>query len=87
MNKNKKTKSKKEEQVDDAKALFGKELNAKRLRAALATPREEHIVFESLKDLENALGLNKETKETLVKNTKTLQKFHSTKELLKDLKA
>ena len=31
--------------------------------------------------------LNNETKTTLTKNTKTLSKFHSTKELLKDLKA
>ena len=38
-------------------ALLSSPANAKRLKEALNTPASEHIVFESLEDLENALGI------------------------------
>ncbi len=37
--------------------LLGSARNAKRLREAVATPPSGHVVFESLKDLEDALGI------------------------------
>lgn len=52
-----KTLSQKRGITDETEYLMGSESNAKRLRAALATPRKKHLVFKSLKDLENALGI------------------------------
>lgn len=37
--------------------LLSSSKNAKRLKEALDTPASEHVVFESLEDLENALGV------------------------------
>ena len=43
--------------VDSTQQLLGSPKNATRLRAAIASPASGHVVFESLKDLENALGI------------------------------
>jgi uncharacterized protein (DUF1778 family) len=40
-----------------SKTLPGSPANAARLREAIQTPASEHRVFESLKDLEDALGI------------------------------
>ena len=47
-----------ERQVPDATtALLSSPGNARRLRQALKTPRSQHLAFESLKDLKDALGI------------------------------
>ena len=43
--------------VDETERLLSSPKNAKRLRQAIATPASKHRVFESLKDLEDALGI------------------------------
>ena len=43
--------------VDSTDQLLGSRKNAARLREALAAPASDHLVFKSLKDLENALGI------------------------------
>jgi hypothetical protein len=42
---------------DATEKLLSSPENAKRLKEAVATPAAEHQVFESLKDLEDALGI------------------------------
>lgn len=42
---------------DATQQLPSQPKNAARLRKAIATPASEHLVFESLKDLEDALGI------------------------------
>ena len=42
---------------DATEHLLSSPKNAQRLRDALATSSSEHIVFESLEDLEDALGV------------------------------
>ena len=42
---------------DTTKTLLASAKNAKRLKEAIETPVSEHVVFESLEDLENALGV------------------------------
>ncbi|MFD2258031.1 hypothetical protein ACFSSA_15225 [Luteolibacter algae] len=42
---------------DETEFLFSSAVNFKRLRGAVTAPDEENIVFESLKDLEDALGI------------------------------
>ncbi|MEI6713625.1 MAG: hypothetical protein WCO60_07725 [Verrucomicrobiota bacterium] len=42
---------------DTTSQLLGSPSNAARLRAALETPASEHVVFESLEDLNHALGI------------------------------
>jgi uncharacterized protein (DUF1778 family) len=42
---------------DSTGKLPGSPANAARLREAIQTPASEHRVFESLKDLEDALGI------------------------------
>jgi len=37
--------------------LLASPRNARRLRQALDTPRSEHLAFESIEDLEHALGI------------------------------
>jgi len=44
-------------EVDATKHLLSSAQNADRLRDAIATPPSEHVVFESLEDLEDALGV------------------------------
>ncbi len=44
-------------EVDATTHLLSSPKNAKRLRGSLATPSAEHVVFESLEDLEDALGV------------------------------
>ena len=43
--------------VDTTESLLASSKNAKRLKDAINTPQSEHVVFESLEDLENALGI------------------------------
>jgi uncharacterized protein (DUF1778 family) len=43
--------------LDATDHLLSSPQNAQRLRDALNTPQSENLVFESLKDLENALGI------------------------------
>ncbi len=47
----------KQDVPDTTGKLLGSPRNAGRLRAALESPPESNVVFESLKDLENALGI------------------------------
>ena len=42
---------------DTTKTLLASAKNAKRLKEAIETSVSEHVVFESLEDLENALGV------------------------------
>lgn len=42
---------------DATQHLLNSPKNAKRLREAVATPASEHRVFETLQDLEDALGI------------------------------
>ena len=42
---------------DTSESLLASPKNAKRLKEAITSPQSEHIVFESLEDLENALGV------------------------------
>lgn len=42
---------------DATQHLLSQPKNAARLRQAIATPPSGHLVFESLKDLEDALGI------------------------------
>lgn len=42
---------------DTTEKLLSSPKNAKRLRASVNTPASEHVVFESLTDLKNALGI------------------------------
>ena len=42
---------------DATERLLASPRNARRLREALKTPQSEHLVFESLQDLEDALGI------------------------------
>ncbi|PQJ28138.1 hypothetical protein BSZ32_06235 [Rubritalea profundi] len=42
---------------DATEKLLSSPKNARRLKEAVETPATEHRVFESLKDLENALGI------------------------------
>jgi uncharacterized protein (DUF1778 family) len=44
-------------ETDSTEKLLSSPQNAKRLRAAVNAPASEHVVFESLKDLKNALGI------------------------------
>ena len=42
---------------DATSRLMGSPKNAARLRETIATPDSEHLVFESVEDLKNALGI------------------------------
>ncbi len=42
---------------DSTEKLLSSPKNAKRLRASVNTPASQHVVFESLTDLKNALGV------------------------------
>lgn len=42
---------------DTTDQLLASPQNARRLREALTTPQSEHVVFESLQDVKNALGI------------------------------
>jgi len=44
-------------ETDSTEKLLSSPRNAKRLRAAVNAPATEHVVFESLTDLKNALGI------------------------------
>jgi uncharacterized protein (DUF1778 family) len=44
-------------EADSTEKLLSSPKNAKRLRASVNTPASEHVVFESLTDLKNALGI------------------------------
>ena len=52
-----KTLSKKAEATDTTEKLLSSPENAKRLREAINTPDSENIVFESIEELEDALGI------------------------------
>jgi len=52
-----KTLSSKVQARDATEDLLASPRNARRLREALSTPQAKHVTFESLKDLENALGI------------------------------
>jgi hypothetical protein len=52
-----KTLTQKSSKMDSTGQLLGSPKNAARLREAIATPSSEHLVFESLNDLESALGI------------------------------
>lgn len=43
--------------VDETKYLFSSAVNFKRLRGAVTAPENENIVFESMGELRNALGI------------------------------
>ena len=47
----------KPQEKDTTEHLLSSAENAKRLSEALDTPQSEHVIFESLEDLENALGI------------------------------
>ena len=42
---------------DPTQQVLGSRKNALRLREAIATPEKDHRVFDSLKDLKDALGI------------------------------
>jgi len=42
---------------DTTSLLLGSPKNAKRLQAALKTPRKEYMVFETMEELKDALGI------------------------------
>ncbi len=44
-------------ETDSTEKLLSSPKNARRLRAAVNAPATEHVVFESLTDLKNALGI------------------------------
>ena len=52
-----KTLPSKTKEVDTTEHLLSSPANAKRLRDALETPRSDYRVFETMKDLEDALGI------------------------------
>lgn len=52
-----KTLPQKTKEADTTDQLLASPLNAQRLRDAINTPQSGHLTFESLKDLENALGI------------------------------
>lgn len=43
--------------VDETEFLYHSAANMKRLKGAAATPDSENIVFETITDLKNALGI------------------------------
>ena len=43
--------------TDATEQLLGNAKNAARLRKAIATPRSEHVGFETLEELKHALGI------------------------------
>ena len=45
------------EESEATEDLLSSPKNAKRLKDALNTPVSEHVIFESLEDLEDALGI------------------------------
>ena len=49
--------SKGERTMDTTEKLLSSPENAKRLREALATPKDQYIHFESMEDLKDALGI------------------------------
>ncbi len=52
-----KTLQSKTREMETTEYLLSSPGNAQRLREALNTPSSEYLVFETLKDLENALGI------------------------------
>ncbi|MEI6819001.1 MAG: hypothetical protein WCL19_05310 [Verrucomicrobiota bacterium] len=52
-----KTLTQKSSKMDSTGQLLGSPKNAAHLREAIATPSTEYLVFESLNDLESALGI------------------------------
>jgi len=52
-----KTLTQKAEAMDTTEKLLSSPENAKRLREAINTPDSENIVFESIEELEDALGI------------------------------
>lgn len=48
---------KRRDSADSTEHLMGSAKNAARLRKAIASPKSEHRVFESVKELKNALGI------------------------------
>lgn len=52
-----KTLPSKNKEIDTTDYLLSSPANAKRLRDAMETPRSDYLVFETMKDLENALGI------------------------------
>lgn len=52
-----KTLPSKAKETDTTAHLLSSPANAKRLRDALETPRSDYLVFETMKDLEDALGI------------------------------
>lgn len=52
-----KTLPSKAKELDTTEHLLSSPANAKRLRDALVTPRTDYLAFESMKDLEDALGI------------------------------
>ena len=52
-----KTLSKKAEVADATEQLLASPENARRLKEAINTPDSENIVFESIEELEDALGI------------------------------
>jgi Antitoxin ParD len=42
---------------DTTAKLLGSPENAKRLREAITSPTPEHLIFESIEDVQNALGI------------------------------
>ena len=52
-----KTLPSKTKEADTTNHLLSSPANAKRLRDALETPRSDYRVFETMKDLEDALGI------------------------------
>ena len=45
------------EMVDTTTRLLAKPKNAKRLRKAISSPTPKHLVFASIEDVKNALGI------------------------------
>lgn len=52
-----KTIPQRKEIIDETDRLLASAKNAKRLKEALAAPDSEHVVFESVEDLADALGI------------------------------